>query len=342
MKLLLIALALTLAPLRAHADGPPAKGLGVFEGEPGDKKFVDASSSGGLGDQVLAEVGNPECVFTPVLEGGAGVQLASRAEKLVLLGSAKGGATVTAKLALEHWGRTAAWQKYDPWVHQYRGQVFYKEPDHRQVNLSAVARDPEWLIVFFVRNPLDRAISSYIHVMRCLKAIGWIVRDTSPQTSFVQFLSALERNYPDNDRTGGHASPQSVASFDTASNVVYVPIETLDLGILEAFARLYPRVQPPFNYSTPGTNTSGHYVKQSSESTAARPRDMSRVPWQHLPGSHRSFPSYDQFYLNPAVKAKVMCLFAQDVALYRRACDQAWRLGPAIAAKCAAEVMRFD
>ena len=39
---LLIALALALAPLRAHADGPPAKGLRAFE--PGDKKFVDASS----------------------------------------------------------------------------------------------------------------------------------------------------------------------------------------------------------------------------------------------------------------------------------------------------------
>jgi pyruvyl transferase EpsO len=42
---LLIALALALAPRRAHADGPPAKGLRAFEGEPGDKKFVDASSS---------------------------------------------------------------------------------------------------------------------------------------------------------------------------------------------------------------------------------------------------------------------------------------------------------
>ena len=41
---LLIALALALAPRRAHADGPPAKGLRAFEGEPGDKKFVDASS----------------------------------------------------------------------------------------------------------------------------------------------------------------------------------------------------------------------------------------------------------------------------------------------------------
>jgi hypothetical protein len=66
---LLIALALALAPRRAHADGPPAKGLRVFEGEPGDKKFVDASSSrttypkealvGGPDARALAEVGNP-------------------------------------------------------------------------------------------------------------------------------------------------------------------------------------------------------------------------------------------------------------------------------------------
>ena len=34
-----------LAPLHADADGPPAKGgLRVFEGAPGDKNFLDASS----------------------------------------------------------------------------------------------------------------------------------------------------------------------------------------------------------------------------------------------------------------------------------------------------------
>ena len=42
---LIVALALALAPLRTDADGPPAKGgLRVFEGAPGDKKIVDASS----------------------------------------------------------------------------------------------------------------------------------------------------------------------------------------------------------------------------------------------------------------------------------------------------------
>ena len=42
---LIVALALALAPLRTDADGPPAKGgLRVFEGAPGDKKNVDASS----------------------------------------------------------------------------------------------------------------------------------------------------------------------------------------------------------------------------------------------------------------------------------------------------------
>ena len=42
---LYVALALALAPLRTDADGPPAKGgLRVFEGAPGDKNFLDASS----------------------------------------------------------------------------------------------------------------------------------------------------------------------------------------------------------------------------------------------------------------------------------------------------------
>mgnify|MGYP002029145887 CR=1 FL=1 len=41
MKLPILALA--LAPLRAHADSPPAEGFRVFEGDPGDKKLVDAS-----------------------------------------------------------------------------------------------------------------------------------------------------------------------------------------------------------------------------------------------------------------------------------------------------------
>jgi hypothetical protein len=70
---LLIALALALAPLRAHADVRPAsEGLRSFE--PGDKK-LDASSSrtayakealaGDPGDRVLAEVGNPSTHACP-------------------------------------------------------------------------------------------------------------------------------------------------------------------------------------------------------------------------------------------------------------------------------------
>ena len=162
----------------------------------------------------------------------------------------------------------------------------------------------------------------------------WVVRVR--EMSFLDFLDALVAHPK---RLDVHAAPQYFEALDAESYVVFLPIETFKDGILEAFARLQPRVQPPL---VEGLNHSHQYVYKAPP----QPVGVSRVPWKKLSAAHNhgNFPSYDQFYLDPAVKNKALCLFARDVELYRRACAQDWigRLCPACAAGCAAQVARFQ
>ena len=73
-------------------------------------------------------------------------------------------------------------------------------------------------------------------------------------------------------------------------------------------------------------NGSAHYVRQAPRGRA----DAAAAPFSALSeGAGRALrlPPYGDFFRDPATRARVACAYADDVALYRRACGQAWLSG---------------
>lgn len=84
---------------------------------------------------------------------------------LVLLFSEKAGCTSLAKWFLFQVGKLDAASAFNASVHEYRKQVLYRQPGYGWQGLWLVAarRKP---IVKMVRNPYDRAVSSFLHTLR--------------------------------------------------------------------------------------------------------------------------------------------------------------------------------
>ena len=90
--------------------------------------------------------------------------LYDRHRKLALLISAKSACTTAVKWFFHHTGHLQAAEQFDRWIHQYRLRVYYKSDDYQQ-HLSELLRK-KYTIVKVVRNPYDRAVSSFIHGMK--------------------------------------------------------------------------------------------------------------------------------------------------------------------------------
>eukprot|EP00586_Coscinodiscus_wailesii_P017248 CAMPEP_0172517974 /NCGR_PEP_ID=MMETSP1066-20121228/289435_1 /TAXON_ID=671091 /ORGANISM="Coscinodiscus wailesii, Strain CCMP2513" /LENGTH=142 /DNA_ID=CAMNT_0013300225 /DNA_START=221 /DNA_END=646 /DNA_ORIENTATION=- len=82
------------------------------------------------------------------------------------MASPKGGATIATQLMFRHLNLTSTALAHSPWIHDYRQSIFMKRPEHSRTPSSHVCHLHGWTCLKFVRSVLDRAVSSYIHVMR--------------------------------------------------------------------------------------------------------------------------------------------------------------------------------
>lgn len=85
-------------------------------------------------------------------------------KKLCLFFSAKSGCTFATNWFFYQQGLLEEALEYDPWIHWYRIDVYYKEKDYRE-KLSRIFK-PDYTLVKLVRSPYQRAVSSYIHAIR--------------------------------------------------------------------------------------------------------------------------------------------------------------------------------
>lgn len=80
--------------------------------------------------------------------------------------------------------------------------------------------------------------------------------------------------------------------------------------------------------------SSGHYHVKAAEWPLRDAEDVRALRFGDLKRDG-AFPNYDMFYDNPATRALVASLYAEDLALYARACRQPWLAGAdACAAQC--------
>jgi hypothetical protein len=285
-----------------------------------------------------------------------GITMVDFPSKLMLTGTPKGGATLTAQLFLKHLGLLEEAIKYDAWVHKYRQKVFYRQQNHKPVSCDKVCGLSGWTCAKLVRSPLDRVVSSYIHVMRSpilkesFPQLRMVVEQRSSGTttpsknttkkvkdaSFADFVKAMTviRN---NRRVGKnqgwtHYMPQSFfnPSCSDHPNVYLIPIEEVE-DALSAFAN-----ETGVVYNATGL-TSKHYkrnipkvVTEFSVHDTWNDTKMKAVP-------------YDLYLTDPQLNAEICELYCDDIVLHAKACSSAWLLqsSKAVQTTCQAERERI-
>src|SRR5947209_6686716 len=104
--------------------------------------------------------------------------------KLVMLWSEKASCTTAIVMMLRHMGLLEEAKAYHYWIHKYRSEVFYKK--YGFVDLNKHLLSGKYFVFKVIRNPYDRAVSSYLHTMKyCL------VDEPQYRMSFEQYLMNL-------------------------------------------------------------------------------------------------------------------------------------------------------
>ena len=135
----------------------------------GDQKFKTCQAV------VKANVVNQSCL--PLVKPGEISRSASMVDptvKLLLISSPKAGATLVERLMLARVNLTGAAMHYkmSPYPLKYSHEVFQKAKGRMPTPGHVASCGGRWLCLAIVRNPLDRAISSYIHTLLYWESVG--------------------------------------------------------------------------------------------------------------------------------------------------------------------------
>lgn len=295
------------------------------------------------------------------LAAHAGVYVGASAKavshRLMFMASPKAGATLTMRLLFGVLGLTRVAHAYgDPAQYPlaYAHEVWAKSAEGRWRKPSDASPcvDGDWLCVAFVRNPMDRAISAYIHSMRYptvisdhfveLKHACHGTRSSADRprcqrdASFYEFARALEararagsESYQD-----GHFMPQVVPTITPdqvespthRAGVLHYPIEHFNhlpdetcplLARLKTFrARMLTTEALVL-----GERPLEHYIVPVHSDTPG----TELWEWHRVASAleEHTLPSYDTFWTNRTFcRLVVGGLYQADLELYTRVCRQ--------------------
>ncbi|KAL1520876.1 hypothetical protein AB1Y20_022437 [Prymnesium parvum] len=276
------------------------------------------------------------------------VILADNASRTVLMSAPKAGATQTTMLMLSMLNLTQDALQHDHWIHNYRREVFEKSRAHRRDHVCHdCGHSGQWTCVRFLRSPLDRIVSSYIHTMTyeklVLPELGRVCQGCSQTASFAQFLMAISAfvnsSAMKGNRADDHVLPQTpLHGCDSEpSRLLSVPIEAMPNALLELEQlRMLHRAGA-------GVWPSEHYITQNL-SLHASTANVSSWPWSRVKAAidSKQLPPYDQF-LTPEICGKLRCLFAADFSAWQRMCAQPeLRQCRTCISACTAQLSRFQ
>jgi hypothetical protein len=304
--------------------------------------------------------------------------LVNRPSRLAFLFTAKVGSTLATSLMFKHAGvyeTVREWTHHShhaPFmapIHQYRESVFDTQSDHEAVD-CAVCEMPEWTCLKMVRNPLNRAVSSYIttgEVMRLEASTGYKAyamrhgfesKQTLPELvalegkartrfSFADFLDALEIRAQGCDRSfmDVHFMPQDSLPCSPVGRIRHIPIEAMSLGALNAATNGTGVVFNDIPQS-PELVNSVHAIPHAVTGQNTLSGDPSRWSFQTVYQQFNNYrvhpPSYDAFLSGEGITSRICRLFRADVMLYRRMCEQPWlHACTACVAVCQAQIAKL-
>jgi hypothetical protein len=262
--------------------------------------------------------------------------MADKESHLLLMSASKAGATMTAQLMLAFLGLADEAKRRSKWIHAYRTETF----NNRSSTVSArdaeceICGQPGWRCVRFLRSPLDRVVSSYIHFLRMQnKSAAWVRRPSLPEltrrnchgceneASFSEFVAALRKRALSPQRlwSDDHYMAQSplkpCRNSNLRRNLVAVPTEAMPRALQELPVLSQLRNVTPWQ--------SEHYVTKSTGASTSHdekdpPYDWA---WPRVDAAMHGgrLPPYETF-LNPKLCRAIGCLYSEDFRAYVEMC----------------------
>ena len=223
--------------------------------------------------------------------------------KLIMLWTRKAGCTTSCIMMFKHMGLLEDVLKYSQEIHKYRKEVFYKE--HGFVNIDDHLLSKKYFIFKVIRNPYDRATSSYLHTI-----------DNTPKKklkkmSFEEFLENIKINsgifIVDNEidhSITSHSCQQYVKDEEKYINK-YVRLEngTQDIDEINKLCNVTLNINID-NYSL-------HRIQRSETSNKDY---LGNIPFDELP---KIFPTSYKYFYNELTKKLVEEIYYDDIINYK-------------------------
>jgi hypothetical protein len=233
---------------------------------------------------------------------------------MIVLFSPKSACTNVVIWFFHQLGHAAAAQDYDRWPHKYRGNVYYKSALYRRAFQHDLSR---YFVLRVIRDPFERAVSSFRHVHRNGSADHLIAqalgrRDIATSgLSFSEFLDFLETC--DLAKCDGHYRLQRHPVEDR------LPIRYLiNASAEDLFARLN-EVEADLGIAITDFNKLEWLNNvDRTHSHVAAPFDAANTythRFDRATARSGSWPSYDAF-LTTEARERIARLYAVDIRAY--------------------------
>ena len=248
---------------------------------------------------------------------------------LMIFSSPKAGATLTARIVLARSNLTEEAMSFEGiYPLPYSQKVFnrMKGRDPHDFSPADCDANSRWFCAAIVRNPLDRAISSYIHTLRHWEELGSKFKELGGRAdaSYAEFAAALDRRAAlrTTSALDSHFMPQwEVVPYgmDASPRLLHVPIEALS----EPGGYECPLVEPMRGWlvaESEGKPVMGyHYIKKGTAVASG----VEHLPFSSAMAMIKGGATYDSFWGNQTFCRHVIaCLYLDDLRMYVAACKQ--------------------
>jgi hypothetical protein len=235
-------------------------------------------------------------------------------KRMIVVFSPKSACTNVVIWFFHQLGHSAAARDYSSWPHRYRTEVYYKSTLYRR----AYERDlSKFSLVRVVRDPFERAVSSFRHVQKgglADKEIGRALGRTDMSTaglSFSEFLDFLERC--DLNTCDPHFRVQRHPIEDRLPTRHLINASAEDL-----FSRLN-EVEADFNLPITDFSTLEWLQKINRKhrhmEAPAAPADAYNHRFDRESARNGSWPPYSAFLI-PVARERLARLYARDIEAY--------------------------
>jgi len=238
--------------------------------------------------------------LSPQAQRLIGKMLFDPERRVIMDWSGKAGCTIATMMFLRHMGLLEEARQHDPWIHNYRLDVFYSR--HPMTAGDLLSRKNVYFKV--VRNPFTRVVSSFRNKARIpgrnrkLKSLGLGSIDAITFRQFVAFLESTDLRV----RCDVHYR-QQVRDHELLNlrRPLVCKLETLDRDLTEL------NRQHGFQFDLEGL-TSDHHSRKNPDWTEF----AADVPYREFDGR---LPDYRHFY-DADLRERVARLYREDLDAY--------------------------